>query len=136
MTRYEHPREAQDDPGVSLRLSLMDAQVVDADHLPVGRIDDLELELGDDGVRISAVLVGQRYLGPRLGGATGRFLTWWARRLADSGEDGRIDAGEVLSWSGMCRLRGRLADLPVAGLERWFSTRVVRHIPGADDEGI
>lgn len=130
------PPEQEPGAEVSLRLSLLDAQVLDADDLPVGRIDDLDLEPDDHGVHVAAVLIGQRHLGPRLGGVTGRFLTRSARRLTDDSDGARIGADLVTHWPGMCRLRLPLADLPLAGLEKWLSARVVRHIPGADHEGL
>jgi hypothetical protein len=133
--REPDPRRQQSRE-ISLRLSLLDAQVVDVDDLPVGRVDDLELESTDHGVHVTALLIGQRYVGSRIGGITGGFLTRLAHRLSDDDEDGRIGADLVQSWSGMCKLRRPLADLPAAGLERWLSSRVVRHIPGADDEGL
>lgn len=125
-----------DSSAVSLRLSLLDVQVLDADGLPVGRVDDLELEPDEHRLRVTGVLIGQRHLGPRLGGVTGHLLTWSARRLAEDPNGGRVEAGGVASWSGMLRLRHRLVDLPIADLEKALATSVVRHVPGADDAGV
>lgn len=108
MTRFRQ----HDNSEVSLRLSLLDAQVLDAEDLPVGRVDDLELESDGHDVKVTGVLIGQRHLGPRLGGVTGKLLTWSAHRLATDPQGGRIDAGAVATWYGMLKLRHRLADLP------------------------
>lgn len=122
---------------VSLRLTLLDAQVVDADDLPVGRVDDLEITQ-DAGGRplVVALLVGQRHLAPRIGGLTGGLLGGVARRLAHDPGEGRVDAADIVRWTGMPQLRDRLADAPLAGLEKWLSRHVVRHLPGADDAGL
>jgi hypothetical protein len=121
---------------VSLRLRLLDAQVLDADDLPVGRVDDLELQLDDQVLPVTAVLIGQRHLGPRLGGITGRLMAGSAGRLAGIADQARVAAELVTSWSGRCKLGLPLDQLPIAGLEKWLAAHVVRHIPGAGDEGI
>lgn len=120
----------------SLRLSLLDAQVLDAGDRPIGRVDDLDLEPDDQGLRITALRVGQRHLGPRVGGLTGSLLGWVGDRLDHDPGSGRIDVADVASWSSMVKLRRRLAEVPVAGLEKWLSTHAVRHLPGARDEGV
>lgn len=141
----------QGPPGreVSVRLELLDAQIIDADDLPIGRVDDLEIDLGtrsDDASgrlaraaaepRLVALLVGQRHLGPRVGGITGELMARTGRRLSHDPAGGRVEPEDVASWSGMLKLRRRLADLDLAPLEKWLSARVVRLIPGGDDEGL
>jgi hypothetical protein len=131
---------------VSVRLALLDTQIVDADDLPIGRVDDVEIDLGaDDGAHppiagmslpVVAVLTGQRHLGPRIGGLTGEIVTRISRRLSDDADGGRIDPEDVASWTGMVKMRDRLSDLDLAPVEKWLSARVVRRIPGGDDEGL
>jgi len=132
---------------VSVRLELLDAQIVDADDLPIGRVDDLEIDLDIDDApgdiaeagrepTIVALLVGQRHLGPRLGGITGEIMARSGWRLSRDSAGGRVEPSDVASWSGMLMLRRRLADLDLAPLEKWLSARVVRWIPGGDDEGL
>ncbi len=62
-----------DNSEVSLRLSLLDAQVLDAEDLPVGRVDDLELESDGVDVKVIGVLIGQRHLGPAWEGSPANF---------------------------------------------------------------
>jgi hypothetical protein len=62
---------------------LLDRQIFDADGLPAGKVDDLELTLPEDGGPpvLTAILTGPLALGPRIGGRLGQ---WWAaagRRL-------------------------------------------------------
>ncbi|HEY0644072.1 MAG TPA: hypothetical protein VGD39_11675 [Nocardioides sp.] len=124
---------------VSLRLVILDAQVVDADDLPVGRVDDLDLDVSTvagGGPRVAALLVGQRHLAPRIGGVTGILLGGLAHHLAHDTGGGRIDAARVGRWTNMPKLLDRLDETPAAGLEKWLSHHVVRHLPGADDAGL
>ncbi|WP_435769505.1 hypothetical protein [Nocardioides sp. SYSU DS0651] len=122
---------------VSLRLDLLDKQVVDAEDEPVGRIDDLELAPGDGGagLAVAALLVGQSHLGARMGGVSGRLLTALTQRLTHDSDAGRLGVAEVRTWTEMPRLRRKLDELPAAGLETWMRANVVRRLPGADDEG-
>lgn len=122
---------------VSLRLVLLDAQVVDCDDLPIGRVDDLEIDTGATGSpEVAALLIGQRHLAPRIGGLSGALLAGIAEQLAHDSSGGRVPAERVARWTEMPQLVDRLADAPVAGLEKWLSSRVVRRLPGSDDEGI
>jgi sporulation protein YlmC with PRC-barrel domain len=117
---------------------LLDRQILDRDGEPVGKVDDVELDADADGVPyVSALLVGQRALGDRIGGRLGRWIGGVARRLAPSAEDPptRIPfdlVGEVASAVTLTVSRERLPDPP---LEAWLREHVVDRIPGADDAG-
>jgi hypothetical protein len=60
----------------SLRFTLLDQQLVDADDRPIGRVDDVLLELPGGGgpPEVVALLTGAQALGERLGGLTGRVM--------------------------------------------------------------
>jgi len=123
---------------LSLRIAILDQQVVDSDDLPFARVDDLELDLTTPDPRVSALRCSQEALGTRLGGIVGGLLGRTARRLraAESPAGGfAIAPAEVEQWEPMLRLRSKLADLEAAPLEKWLSTRIVRRLPGAFDEG-
>jgi hypothetical protein len=122
----------------SLRFSLLDHQVVDADDLPVGRVDDLELELpaGAAAPVVTAVLTGAQALGERLRGVTGTVLSGSAARLRPPSESGpaRIPMDLVRTEDPQVRLTVSLSELPhIAGLERWLARHVVAPVPGAGD---
>jgi hypothetical protein len=121
--------------GISVRFSLLDQQIVDVHGLPIGRVDDVELQQeGDEPPRVAALLVGAQALGERIGGTTGSTaaaLAAGARGDASAGPT-RIDAACIAELEPQVRLNVGLEDLPdVAGLERWLSTHLVERLPGA-----
>jgi sporulation protein YlmC with PRC-barrel domain len=115
---------------------LLDRQILDRDGEPVGKVDDVELDADADGVPyVSALLVGQRALGDRIGGRIGRWIGGVARRQAPSVEDPptRIPfdlVGEVASAVTLTVSRERLPDPP---LEAWLREHLIGRIPGAGD---
>ncbi len=124
---------------VSLRIALLDKQIVDADRLPIGRVDDLEIELPGPGERprIVALLTGAQALGERLDGGLGHWLAQAAHRLR--GPDmppgpARLGPALVDSLEPFIRLGVPLRELrDVARLERWLAKHLVEPIPGASD---
>ncbi len=122
---------------VSLRLALLDKQIVDRERLPIGRVDDLELVLPGSGgaPQTEAILTGAQALGDRLGGFLGGWMAAVAGRLrARSAGTGpsRIDPALVAELEPFVRLSVRFDDLSdVAGLERWLARNVVGPLPGA-----
>jgi hypothetical protein len=124
---------------MSVRIGLLDKQIVDCDRLPIGRVDDLELALPeDDGPpEVEAILTGAQALGKRLGGTVGDWMAATAARLrTPSAPNGptRIDPALVTEIEPFVRLSVRFDDLPdVAGLERWLARNVIEPLPGAGD---
>jgi hypothetical protein len=119
---------------LDVHLRLLDRQVVDRDGQLVCKVDDLELELTERGEPyISAILVGPRALGPRLGGRLGRWVTSIADRLAADRGAGplRISFGVVEDISEEIRLSLRREELDVEPLERWVDRYVIDRIPGS-----
>jgi hypothetical protein len=122
---------------VSLRIALLDKQIVDADQRPFGRVDDLELELLQGRPRVVALLTGAEALGERLGGRVGGWMAGSAAllrpRSAPVGPP-RIDPTMVRALEPMVALNVPLRELRgVAGLERWLAHHVVEPVPGAGD---
>lgn len=123
----------------SVRFTLLDQQIVDAEGLPIGRVDDLILQLpGDKGSpEITHLLVGAQALGERLGGVLGSTMASVARRLRSGGRPAdpvQIPTSMVGDHENLVHLLVPLRELPdVAGLETWLATNVVQDIPGADD---
>ncbi|WBB81050.1 hypothetical protein O7606_06615 [Micromonospora sp. WMMD882] len=117
---------------VLLAANLLDRQILDRAGIPLGKVDDVELRRTRDGVRVSALLTGQRALGERFGGLVGRWITAVAERWDDDGDHlrripyelvGRVDAAVRLTVA-----RDRL---PEPALEAWLDTHLIGRIPGA-----
>lgn len=124
---------------VSVRMGLLDKQIVDCNRLAIGRVDDLELAVSaaDGAPKVDAILTGAQALGERLGGALGGSMAAAAVRLRSrSAPPGptRVDPALVAELEPFVRLTVRFDDLPhVAGLERWLATTIVEPLPGAGD---
>lgn len=117
---------------------LLDRQILDRDGEPVGKVDDVELALGEDGTPyVAALLVGQQALGDRMGGWLGRWLADVARRLAPDRERGpiRIPYDLVAELNSAVNLAVSRDLLPDPPLEVWLRDHLVARIPGATDAG-
>jgi hypothetical protein len=122
---------------LSLRFDFLDQQLVDADGLPLGRVEDVELEQsGGAAPRVTEVLTGMEALGERIDGGLGAFLARVAGRMRSPAADegpARIDAKLVKSAGPYVELDVPHDEIPhVAPLERWLAERVVGRIPGAE----
>jgi sporulation protein YlmC with PRC-barrel domain len=141
-------------------LHLLDRQIVDADDLMVGNVDDLELTVFDDGVlAVTGLLTGPAALVPRFGDqGSGRLLHDYWRRLGSSRSDWddpyRIDLelvdrlesgvhlkvgreGALVRQGQRTRQLNQLLQMPVQDLDGVRLGRVldVRLEPDTDDPG-
>ncbi|MCE5291287.1 MAG: hypothetical protein LLG14_18895 [Nocardiaceae bacterium] len=117
-----------------INLRLLDRQIVDPDGRLIGKVDDLEMEVGPDGVPIiTAILCGQEVLGERLGGAVGGLLRTLAHRLRTPGDPPplRIPYHLVADVDSAVELTMRQDQLAEPGLELWLRENVIGRIPGA-----
>ena len=122
---------------LDLHLHLLDRQVVDSDGRLVCKVDDLELDVDETGRPfVTAILVGPRALGPRLGGRLGRWVTAIARRLSDgqSEQPPRIDFAQVSDIGSAITVARQLDELNVTPLERGVDAHVISRIPGSRHE--
>lgn len=117
-------------------LHLLDRQVVDSDGEMICKVDDVQLEIADDGTAyVTALLTGPAALGPRIGGQVGRAMVAVQRRLHYSGGSGpgRIPIHLVSEIGSAITVSAQPADLQVRGLEDWVRANIVSRIPGASD---
>ncbi|GAA4579938.1 hypothetical protein GCM10023176_58670 [Micromonospora coerulea] len=119
---------------VQLTKRLLDRQIIDADGRLVGRVDDIEFAIDDEGYPyVDCLLTGQRVLGERVGGWIGRALVAIADRFVDDPPvpPVRISVSLIDRMDSAVRLRVRAADLPASPLEVWLRRHLIDRIPGA-----
>lgn len=123
---------------ISLRIALLDNQVVDCNRLPIARVDDLEIEVDGGRPRVTEIVTGSEVLGGRIGGFLGRRMATASARLrspAQAEGPSRIDLAAVEEIEPLIELKVSKDDLPqVAGLERWLAANFVGRLPGSGDE--
>jgi sporulation protein YlmC with PRC-barrel domain len=122
---------------LDLNLHLLDRQVIDRDGRLVCKIDDLEFEIDEAGrPYVTAILVGPRALGPRLGGRLGRWVTAIGRRLSQGQhlQPPRIDFAQVTDIGSAITLARHRDELDVTSLEDWVDSYVISRIPGSRHE--
>lgn len=112
--------------------------MLDSDGYLVGKVDDVELEIGDDGAPVVVALhIGLHSLGTRIGGAIGRSMAAVARRLHTTGDPQplRVPFGVVQDIGSAVTLSVRHELLDPPALEKWLCDNVIGRIPGARDAG-
>jgi sporulation protein YlmC with PRC-barrel domain len=122
---------------LDLGLHLLDRQVVEVHEQPVCNVDDVELDVVDGVLQVTALLTGLGALGPRYGGTLGRVVTGIHRRatLSDRADPPplRIPWELVDHVGSDVRLVVPLSELHVTPLEDWVRDHLLRYIPGAGD---
>jgi hypothetical protein len=114
-----------------LNLHLLDRQVVDRDGRLVCKVDDLELERGENGsLYVVRILVGPRALGRRLGGRLGVWVRSIAERLSDYPIPS-IDFALVSEIGSSVELMAKQDDLDVTPLDDWVGQHIVARVPGS-----
>jgi sporulation protein YlmC with PRC-barrel domain len=115
---------------------LLDRQILDRDGEPVGKVDDVELDVDADGTPyVAALLVGQHALGQRIGGRLGSWIAGTARRLSPDYHRGpiRIPYDLVSELNSAVNLSVHRELLPDPALESWLRDHLIGRIPGASD---
>ncbi|MFL6076249.1 MAG: PRC-barrel domain-containing protein [Mycobacteriales bacterium] len=111
-------------------LNLLDRQVLDADGVSVGKVDDLEVTEGDDGrLRVTGLIIGPWALTNRFGGVIGRMFT-----LLFGDDDATVVPLDLVEKRDTAiHLRARQDDLGLARSEHWVRRHLIGKIPGVDD---
>lgn len=120
-------------------LDLLDHQIVDADGLLAGKVDDLELETPegrDELPVVTALLSGMGALAGQIGGTVGAWLRAVEQRIASSGEDagGRIPFGVVEEIGEHVNVSVHREVLDSNRAEVWARDVIIGKIPGAGHE--
>jgi sporulation protein YlmC with PRC-barrel domain len=116
---------------LEVRYHLLDRQILDRDGGMVAKVDDVELTEQDGTLFISALLLGNGVLGPRIGGRRGAWMAAIWRRLhpREHPVPGRIDISRVSRVDSAVHLRDARAEIGVDGFEHWALTKVVARLP-------
>ncbi|WP_422752247.1 hypothetical protein [Micromonospora sp. WMMD708] len=119
---------------VQLGRQVLDRQIVDADGVLLGKVDDVEFAIDERGVPyVAYLLTGQGALGRRIGGRVGRLLVALADRFAEEASAPlRIPLRQVARIDSAVRLRARADELPRPPVETWLRRHLIDRIPGAD----
>jgi len=115
-------------PGcVDVYRQVLDHTLVDADDLPCGCVDDIELE-GAPGepLRIAALLVGPGAWGPRLPALFARLVRWMGGRQVV-----RVPWSEVAELGEQIRLRSNALRLGLGLTDRKLGLRIAK-LPGSE----
>jgi hypothetical protein len=115
-------------------LRLLDRQLVDADGMLAGNVDDLELTMPAEGPPyVSAILAGPGSLSRRIGGRLGAKIEALHRRLHPSESPGpaSVSWGVVAEVGSAIRLSVGKGSLPVDTLEQWTREHIIDRIPGS-----
>jgi len=119
---------------LQLQLQLVDHQLVDRDGWLCGNIDDLELEVPDDGSTpyVSAILSGPAALAPRLGGRLGGWVARLHRTLHPDADPGpvRIPWSKVAHIGSHIQLAAKREEIGTNSTEAWLAEHVIGRIPG------
>jgi sporulation protein YlmC with PRC-barrel domain len=117
---------------LSLVHEVLELQVVDREARPVGRVDDIDL--GDDGSTVVALLIGGEALARRFRGPIGRLWAGTYRRVQDDRRRTtvRVSLSDVLRVDSRVDLVAERDALGVGRVDEWLNTHVVERIPGND----
>lgn len=118
-----------------LAVHLLDRQIVDRTGAMSGKVDDVEIVVGDDGAaQISALLSGPGVLAGRLGHM--RFGRWRERMesaLEPPGERmSRVSLRHVRRMDQAVQLSIERDVLASSGTERWVRDHVIERIPRSE----
>jgi sporulation protein YlmC with PRC-barrel domain len=115
-------------------MSLLDRQLVDRRGRFVGKVDDLELDEGEDGtLYVTAILAGPGVLAQRMGHR--RYGSWvqrMHRRTRDQSDDpARIPFSKVAKIGDHIDLAADQEELATQTTHAWVDDHIIRHIPGS-----
>jgi hypothetical protein len=116
-------------------LELADRQIVDLHGRRAGKVDDLDLELDDEGrLWVTGLRSGPGALAPRLGGSVARAWARLSARLSpgDDPDETRISLGVVSEIGLQVRLSVPAESLATERSERAVRELFIRQLPGAD----
>jgi sporulation protein YlmC with PRC-barrel domain len=119
---------------MSAGLALLDRQLVDPDGLMAGKVDDLAIELRDDGAApvVTEILAGPGALARRIGGRLGGWIASIHARLQGGSRDpASISFSVVARIDDHVTLTVSREDIATFAFEEWVRDHVIAKIPGS-----
>jgi len=115
-------------------LHLLDRQLIDREGRMCGNVDDVEIEIDEDGrAYVSALLSGPGTLAPRLG--MRRYGDWMRRAHAlvdgDGDDPARIPLARVADINNHVTVSLEHDELGSVDGERWVRDHIIGRIPGS-----
>jgi sporulation protein YlmC with PRC-barrel domain len=112
---------------------VLDKQLVDRHGQPMGKVDGIVVEFGDEGPpRVAYIEVGVLTQARRLHPRLEKWVTGLMKRLgAQSDESFRIPWSKVIPTGIDVTVGVEAEETPALALELWLRKRVVGRIPGA-----
>jgi hypothetical protein len=118
---------------VDLLTDLIDREIVDPDHLPVGRVDDIELREVDGEWQVTALLTGTVALERRLPRWARRLIGTAAKSTGGPDEVRRIPIEAVTDLDTVVSITRDAARAAASPAEERIRRKVIAKIPGAGD---
>ncbi len=110
----------------------LDKKVVDIDKRPMGRVDGIILEIGDDvPPRVVWVELGVSTIAGRFSVRLGRLVKTWSQHLPDKGEPYRIPWNKLRIGLNEVNADLKAEKTPALEWELWFRKKIIGRIPGA-----
>ena len=109
---------------------ILDSQLETSDHLEIGRVADVAVELQKDGTLVLTHII----TGPQaLAGRVSLRLRALFRLVLQDRFEHRIPMSEIKEFGPTLYLRGKAEQYAVGQSERWIANHILRWIPGSGD---
>ena len=126
--------EPSDGRRISAGLELLDRQLVDPDGMMAGKVDDLGIEVRNDGGPpvVTEILAGPGALARRIGGRLGEWIASVHARLQGGSRDpAAISFGVVAKIEDHVTLIVSREDVATFTFEAWVRDHVIDKLPGS-----
>ena len=107
---------------------IIDSQLKSADHLALGRVADVEMEMQEDGrLVLTALLTGPQALAGRVSHGLRHVFAFFLRDRFECS----LPLSEVATFGPTIYLRKKADEYQVGQSERWIARYILRWIPGS-----
>jgi hypothetical protein len=120
---------------IELARDVLDKQMVDCDHEPLGRADSIVLVVdGSAPPRVARLECGAPSLARRIGRHPGKWVAALGRRFGvHGGKPVRVAFSKIRSGGIELQIDTHADRSPMLAWERWVGQHITRYIPGRKD---